>query len=404
MDYNDSGILVVTPEDDLSADRVALNGNFMALADAVFTDGEALIQVMTRAAWTAANPTLSAGVIGVESDTSLYKIGDGSTAWNAPLPYGGRRHADSGGVVDVSSSFSHADSCGKACGYQSHSDSYGTASGYQAHADSFGTASGYFSHAESGGSASNSYAHADSWGTASGYCSHADSCGTACGATSHADSCGTATGDRSHADSGGTASGGYSHADSGGSASGYNNSHADSCGSASGCYSHADSGGTACGCYAHADSCGKAACTYAHAHGPGTCANLLAEYAHASGQIATAGDAQFRRLVAYGSGTSNMLLNGSQQITMPVVAAAWAYTGWIVARNSTGSQAWTISGFAVTTGSSATLVAHAEPSLGTSGSSVPALGTVSASGNTLVFPGGTSGAHYSMSLDIQQVQ
>jgi hypothetical protein len=32
MEYNDSGILIVTPEDDLSADRQALNPNFMALA------------------------------------------------------------------------------------------------------------------------------------------------------------------------------------------------------------------------------------------------------------------------------------------------------------------------------------------------------------------------------------
>jgi hypothetical protein len=99
-DYNDGGIMIVNQKDDFSADGVALNENFMALADAVFTDDEALIQVMTRAEWTAANPTLSAGVIGVESDTSLYKIGDGSTAWNAPLPYGGARHADSGGVCE----------------------------------------------------------------------------------------------------------------------------------------------------------------------------------------------------------------------------------------------------------------------------------------------------------------
>ena len=41
----------------------------------------------TAAAWTAANPTLAAGELGLETDTSLYKIGNGSTAWNS-LTYG----------------------------------------------------------------------------------------------------------------------------------------------------------------------------------------------------------------------------------------------------------------------------------------------------------------------------
>jgi hypothetical protein len=65
----------VTPEDDVPADRQTLNGNFMAPADAVFTDREALIQVMTTAERTA-NATLSAGVVGMESETNLEKIGD----------------------------------------------------------------------------------------------------------------------------------------------------------------------------------------------------------------------------------------------------------------------------------------------------------------------------------------
>ena len=37
----------------------------------------------TAANWTVANPTLLAGEIGVESDTSKIKIGTGSTAWNS---------------------------------------------------------------------------------------------------------------------------------------------------------------------------------------------------------------------------------------------------------------------------------------------------------------------------------
>ena len=41
----------------------------------------------TAAAWTAANPTLAAGELGLETDTTYYKIGDGSTAWTS-LAYG----------------------------------------------------------------------------------------------------------------------------------------------------------------------------------------------------------------------------------------------------------------------------------------------------------------------------
>ena len=37
----------------------------------------------TAANWTAANPTLLAGEIGIESDTGYWKVGDGSTVWNS---------------------------------------------------------------------------------------------------------------------------------------------------------------------------------------------------------------------------------------------------------------------------------------------------------------------------------
>lgn len=37
----------------------------------------------TAAAWTAANPVLLAGEIGIETDNRRYKIGDGSTAWSS---------------------------------------------------------------------------------------------------------------------------------------------------------------------------------------------------------------------------------------------------------------------------------------------------------------------------------
>ena len=37
----------------------------------------------TAAVWTAANPILAQGEIGYETDTNLFKIGDGVTYWNA---------------------------------------------------------------------------------------------------------------------------------------------------------------------------------------------------------------------------------------------------------------------------------------------------------------------------------
>ena len=37
----------------------------------------------TAAAWTSANPTLAQGELGLETDTTYYKIGNGSTAWNS---------------------------------------------------------------------------------------------------------------------------------------------------------------------------------------------------------------------------------------------------------------------------------------------------------------------------------
>lgn len=37
----------------------------------------------TASTWTSANPTLSQGEIGLETDTKKMKIGDGTTAWNS---------------------------------------------------------------------------------------------------------------------------------------------------------------------------------------------------------------------------------------------------------------------------------------------------------------------------------
>ena len=52
----------------------------------------------TAAAWTSANPTLAQGELGLETDTTYYKIGNGSTAWNS-LAYGAYNGAISNGTI-----------------------------------------------------------------------------------------------------------------------------------------------------------------------------------------------------------------------------------------------------------------------------------------------------------------
>ena len=44
-------------------------------------------RIDTAAAWTAANPVLAVGELGLETDTTYYKIGNGSTAWTS-VAYG----------------------------------------------------------------------------------------------------------------------------------------------------------------------------------------------------------------------------------------------------------------------------------------------------------------------------
>jgi hypothetical protein len=46
----------------------------------------------TATEWSNANPTLAAGELGLETGTNLFKIGNGSTAWNS-LSYGGLQGA-----------------------------------------------------------------------------------------------------------------------------------------------------------------------------------------------------------------------------------------------------------------------------------------------------------------------
>lgn len=54
----------------------------------------------TAERWTAANPTLLVGEIGVENDTHKFKFGDGATAWN-DLPYAGTDAAQIQGLINA---------------------------------------------------------------------------------------------------------------------------------------------------------------------------------------------------------------------------------------------------------------------------------------------------------------
>jgi hypothetical protein len=53
--------------------------------------------------WTSTNPTLSAGEIGYETDTGLFKIGDGTTAWTS-LSYNAVRDLTAGSGISISNS------------------------------------------------------------------------------------------------------------------------------------------------------------------------------------------------------------------------------------------------------------------------------------------------------------
>jgi len=52
----------------------------------------------TSSEWTSANPVLASGEMGIETNTNLFKVGNGSTAWNS-LPYGGIQGAS--GIAGV---------------------------------------------------------------------------------------------------------------------------------------------------------------------------------------------------------------------------------------------------------------------------------------------------------------
>lgn len=55
----------------------------------------------TSANWTSANPVLAERELAIETDTDLYKIGDGVTSWNS-LPYKALRQIDEATVISMS--------------------------------------------------------------------------------------------------------------------------------------------------------------------------------------------------------------------------------------------------------------------------------------------------------------
>jgi len=64
----------------------------------------------TASAWTAANTVLLAGEIGYETDTSKFKIGDGSTAWSGLTYFS----AGGGGGTVTASSITDSTTVGRA--------------------------------------------------------------------------------------------------------------------------------------------------------------------------------------------------------------------------------------------------------------------------------------------------
>jgi len=54
----------------------------------------------TSSEWTSANPVLAAGEMGIETDTSQFKIGDGVTSWTS-LSYGGLQGTGGASLQDI---------------------------------------------------------------------------------------------------------------------------------------------------------------------------------------------------------------------------------------------------------------------------------------------------------------
>ena len=58
----------------------------MSISETTWNISDLTLKNKTASEWTAANPTLKKGEIGIESNTGKFKFGNGSTNWTS-LPY-----------------------------------------------------------------------------------------------------------------------------------------------------------------------------------------------------------------------------------------------------------------------------------------------------------------------------
>jgi hypothetical protein len=156
--------------------------------------------------------------------------------------------------------------------------------------------------------------------------------------------------------------------------------HSDSYGTASGTNTHSDSAGRALASAAHADSGGTATAEGASASGPASLAYLPGQRAHACGEFADPGDAQFTRTILRAQTTDDIptellidvdtgleLPTGKSvacQITVLAVSAghadAMSWSASVIASNPSGTAAVRDAGtpvVAATSGAFAWLVA-----------------------------------------------
>jgi hypothetical protein len=86
--FDENGVLKLSDANELPAltDCGASGVNNLSGGDANGGADTLMVRQDLAATWASVNPTLSSGEIGLETDTNLSKIGDGSTVWN-DLPY-----------------------------------------------------------------------------------------------------------------------------------------------------------------------------------------------------------------------------------------------------------------------------------------------------------------------------
>lgn len=71
------------------------------MAENVILKTQILLRNDTAANWTAANPVLGQGEVGLETDTKKLKVGDGTTAWNSLGYYNEAAEVDLSSVTNT---------------------------------------------------------------------------------------------------------------------------------------------------------------------------------------------------------------------------------------------------------------------------------------------------------------